>query len=331
MEGANRSNENLSTRQIVTVIVCTYNRCESLTRALQSIVVLKFTDFVEWEVLIVDNNSTDETRTVVEQFVSQYPGHFRYLFEPHPGKSHALNAGIRAARGDILAFLDDDVTVEPTWLENLTRSLQNDSWGGTGGRTFLQQSFTPPRWLALDGPYNMGGILAALFDLGEKPCTLERAPFGVNMAFKKRLFEKYGGFRTDLGPSPSREIPRPCEDTEFGCRVMDAGERLRYEPSAIVYHELPKSRITKEYFLTWWFDYGRAGVRILGTRPDMWGFPRHYLSMVKAVTMLGVRTLSWMFAFGSQVRFYRKCWVWKTAGEINEMYRTRFGAGSSSS
>ena len=98
----------------VTVVLCTYNRCESLAKALESVAQSAVPASVQWEVLIVDNNSKDGTQSVVEDFCRRHPGRFHYLFEPHPGKSHALNAGIREARGDVLAFMDYDVTLDPT-------------------------------------------------------------------------------------------------------------------------------------------------------------------------------------------------------------------------
>jgi glycosyltransferase involved in cell wall biosynthesis len=311
----------------ITVILCTYNRCRCVAKTLDSVAASALPESVTWEVLVVDNNSSDQTRVVVEDFCKRYPGRFRYLFESQHGKSHALNTGIQKARGDVLAFVDDDVTVEPTWLQNLTAALNNGEWAGAGGRTRLGQTFSPPHWLAIDGPYSLGGVLAALFDLGDKPGELDRAPHGTNMAFRKKMFEQYGGFRIDMGPSPSREIPRPNEDTEFGRRLMAAGERLRYEPSAVVYHPVLEDRIEKGYFLTWWFDYGRALVREVGRKPDIWGIPRHYLTIPKVIgTVLAVRTLRWMLALSPQRRFYSKCWVWMTVGEIVEIYRRSFDA-----
>jgi glycosyltransferase involved in cell wall biosynthesis len=318
---ANSPDESSGVQQDISVIVCTYNRCRTLPRALESLASSEMDDSVKWEILIVDNNSTDATREVAEDFANRHPGRFRYLFEGRPGKSYALNAGIREARGGILAFVDDDVTVESTWLRNLTLSLSKGTWAGAGGRTLLAERFTPPRWLALDGPYGMGGIVAAMFDLGDESCDLKTAPFGANMAYRRSVLAKYGMFRTDLGPSPNPDIPRPGEDTELGRRVMAAGERLRYEAGAIVYHPIPTQRIDKSYFLNWWFDYGRAAIRMLGPRPDIAGIPRHYLSMGKAVMTLWIRIAAWIIAFDPQVRFYRKCWIWKTAGEIQEMYR----------
>lgn len=315
--------EALSTVMDITVILCTWNRCESLAKALESLSHVRLSESVNWEVLVVDNNSNDNTRGVVARFSQHYPGRFRYLFEPKPGKSHALNAGIREAGGDVLAFVDDDVVVDEAWLGNLTGSLCDENpWAGAGGRTLLAESFLPPPWLALNGPYGMGGILAGLFDLGGTPCELTQAPFGTNMAFRRSLFEKCGGFRTDLGPSPSRAVPRPNEDTEFGRRVMATGGRLRYEPGAIVYHQLPKDRIAKDYFLAWWFDSGRASVRERGIPAYSWGIPRQHLWMIKALGTIVVSTLAWQITFRTEKRFHRKCWVWKTAGNISEMYRS---------
>ncbi len=306
----------------ISVILCTFDRCAYLRKVLDSIAGSELPESVEWEVLIVDNNSSDQTPEVAREFTVRYPAHFRYILEPQQGKSHALNTGIRESRGDVLAFVDDDVTVEPAWLWNLTKALDHVEWAGTGGRTLLAESFSPPRWLALAGPYGLGGVLAALFDLGDEPRELEMPPYGANMAYRREMFEKYGPFRTDMGPSANRSIPRPNEDTEFGRRVMAAGGRLRYEPSAVVHHPAPNHRIEKDYFLRWWFDYGRARAREIGRRPDIAGIPRPYLTMLKTGTLLaGVRTLRWMLALNPKSRFYYKCWVWKTAGEIAEIYR----------
>ncbi len=128
----------------------------------------------------------------------------------------------------------------------------------------------------------MGGILA-LFDLGSEPIELDRPPFGTNMAFRKKMFERHGGFRLDLGPRPGSELRN--EDTEFGRRLLTAGERLRYEPSATVYHRVPEERLTKGYFLKFCFDHGRASIREAGRRPDIWGIPRRYLTLLKIGTL----------------------------------------------
>ena len=303
----------------ISVILCTYNRCQSLTKALESLATSTLSKNVEWEVVLVDNNSSDKTREVAESFCRRH-SNFRYLFEPQPGKSYALNTGIREARGEILAFVDDDVVVESAWLQNLTAPLVNGKWAGVGGRILPAHSFSCPPWLSLSGPCAMGGILCAHFDLGGEARDLDLPPFGTNMAFHRSMFEKYGNFRTDMGPSPGSEIR--SEDTEFGRRLIRAGESLRYVPSAVVYHEVSESRINKEFFLQWWFDYGRAQMRERGMPPDVWGIPRHYISIPKVIgSTLLIRTFRWMRSVNPQRRFFWKCYVWVTVGWIVEMPR----------
>ena len=303
----------------ITVLLCTYNRCQDLSGALQSIAASQVANSVTWEVLVVDNNSTDRTRDVVDTFSLQHPGRFRYLFEPKAGKSFALNAGIANARGKVLAFVDDDVNVEPAWLQNLTADLLHEGeWAGVGGRTLPAGTFTPPPWL----PDNFHSIVFACFDLGNSAAELDQAPYGTNMAFRKSVFERHGGFRTDLGPTPNSQIRN--EDTELGRRLLKAGERLRYEPSALVYHPVPQGRIRREYFFAWWFDFGRAEIRERGDRPDVYGVPWNYLSLLYRAAEMPVLTLRWMFTIDPQERFRYKCWVWKGAGQIAELYRREF-------
>jgi glycosyltransferase involved in cell wall biosynthesis len=301
----------------ISVILCTYNRCQSLPKALNSIAVQAIPNSVEWEVLVVDNNSSDQTRKVVEESRSQYPGRFRYVFEPHQGLSYARNAGIREARGDVLAFMDDDVTVDATWLRSLTACLHDGTRAGVGGRILPEQTFSPPPWLGLENPYCMGAPLFAHFDIGDEPLEIRFAPHGTNMAYRKEMFEKYGGFRTDMGRCGSNTMSN--EDTEFGRRLLAAGERLWYEPSAVVQHPVPQGRLRKEYFLKWWFDFGRATLREDDIRRHLGGIPQLYLSMLKyGAVVLPFRVLRWSLAFDPKLRFYRKCRVWMTLGTIRE-------------
>ena len=301
----------------ITVILCTYQRCNSLKKALQSVAGSVLPSAVEWEVLVVDNNSTDGTPQVVEEFSRRYPGRFRYLFEPKPGKSFALNSGIREAHGDVLAFMDDDVTVEPTWLQKLTAVLESDDWAGIGGRILPEQDFTPPRWLSLSGPHDAAPL--ALWERGLTAMSLFEPPFGTNMAFKRRVFEQYGGFRTDLGPRPDSKDPQKSEDSEFSRRLLAGGERLYYEPAAVVYHPVLEERVCKQYFLRWWFDKSRAEVRVAGIRPGTkWFFQGVPLYMYRRFVFW---VAMWMVAWKPATRFSNKLKVWRKAGEIVEAYR----------
>jgi glucosyl-dolichyl phosphate glucuronosyltransferase len=288
----------------ITVILCTYNRCCELRKALSSLAAQNIPAPIAWEVLVVDNNSHDQTQEVVEDFSREYPGRFRYLLEPQQGKSYALNSGIREAQGDVLAFMDDDVTVDPTWLQNLTAPLLSCKSVGSGGRILPERGFSPPRWFPRKDRYAFAVL--ALFDLGPEAGELAEPPFGTNMAFHKKMFETYGGFRPDLGPCPGSEIRG--EDTEFGRRLLNAGEQLRYEPSAVVYHAVPRQRLTRKYYLSWWFDKGRSDGREYGISSDL--FRR-----------IAVGTLRWIVALEPSQRFSRRLAVWHLAGMIVESNR----------
>jgi len=303
----------------ITVILCTYNRCQSLSKALESVAASQLPDSIEWEVLIVDNNSKDQTKQVAEGFCRLHPGRFRYWFEAKPGKSNALNTGIGEARGTILAFMDDDVLVAPTWLRNITAPLISGEWAGAGGRICAQEVVAPPPWLALEGPCSLAPMLA-LFDLGDQAIELKTPPFGTNMAFRKTIFGKLGGFRTDMGPSPGSELRN--EDMEFGRRVMAAGERLWYEPSAVVYHAIPENRLTRRYLLRFWYDHGRAMARERGYRPSVYGIPRWCFSipiMLARPFLINVQV--WLKTKDPKTRFFNKGVVWMMMGEMVEMPR----------
>jgi glycosyltransferase involved in cell wall biosynthesis len=303
----------------ITAILCTYKRCHKLGDALESLAASVLPETDEWEILVVDNNSPDQTREVVEGFMRRYPGRFRYFFEPKQGKSNALNSGIREARGDVLAFVDDDVTVEKTWLKNLTANLGDDPWSGAGGKILPPPDFLPPEWLALEGPYNFGGVVCAQFDLGNTAGELKEPPYGTNMAFRKEVFKRYGTFRVDLGPRPGSELRN--EDTEFGRRVLNGGERLRYEPSAVVFHPVPPERVRKEFLLTWWFDFGRAQMREKGKRSKVLGIP-HYCFSLPNITFrhLPRWTLRWLTSRDPKQRFHHQCFTWATAGTLAEIW-----------
>jgi hypothetical protein len=208
--------------------------------------------------------------------------------------------------------MDDDVTVDPDWLRNLTAHLGR--WVGAGGRIFPAWTSPPPRWLPVKDRYGLAPL--AMFDLGPDEGQLQEPPFGTNMAFQKNVFEKYGLFRTDLGPNPENEIRG--EDTEFGRRLLNAGERLGYEPSAVVYHEVSEKRLQKDYFLKFWFDKGRSNIREFGI-PDT----GRKIGAVPADALLhfAAGIVRWLLTFEPRSRFSAKIKTWIAAGEIRECYR----------
>lgn len=132
------------------------------------------------------------------------------------------------------------------------------------------------------------------------------------------MFHKYGGFRIDLGRSGSNAMS--CEDVEFSERLLSAGEKLCYQPTAIVYHPVHERRLQKDYFLAWWFELGRAAVRMWTRKPNILGIPRSYLQAGKiGVTAALGYMPRWALVRHPQQKFFWKCHVWMAAGQVTEL------------
>jgi glycosyltransferase involved in cell wall biosynthesis len=267
-----------------------------------------------WELIVVDNNSSDGTKTVVEKFQNPLNAKVRYIFESQPGQSYARNAGVREAQGNIIAFTDDDTRVDPLWLLNVKNAFDQFDCMGLGGKVIPIWPCKTPPWVNVNGPYRIMNVIPS-FDYGNEPIEIKTPPFGANMAFKKVAFEKYNLFRTDLGPI--RTIPTPGDDTEFGRRLIRGGERIIYTPNAIVYHPVDKERATKKYFCLWYFRYGRSSIRI-GLIPAI----QVNCLWLPALLFRGLLAnfLRWTATFNSHRRFYYKLELFRVIGQITELF-----------
>jgi glycosyltransferase involved in cell wall biosynthesis len=273
---------------MISVVLCTYNRAQSLGRTLGTLASMTASTDVSWELVIVDNNSRDETKAVVEEFSRTCTFETRYVFEGRQGLSFARNAGITEARGDIIAFTDDDVTVDTQWLGALRDTFDQTGCLGVGGRIVPVWSCARPRWLDGDDRYPLMTGVILRFDLGDERRRLTTPPFGANMSFRRAAFDKYGLFRTDLGRTGAQLTGG--EDTEFGRRLLRGGETLVYDPRVIIYHPVDPDRVRQRYFRSWYFNYGRSLVRVRGipdTAARVFGIP-WYLFRALAGDLWGV-------------------------------------------
>ncbi|WP_348260861.1 glycosyltransferase family 2 protein [Telmatobacter sp. DSM 110680] len=297
----------------ITVIVCTYNRCQTVTKSLDSIAVQNVPEFVEWNVLVVDNNSTDQTREVLEKYCIKNP-RFSYVFESKQGLSHARNAGIQKASGQILAFTDDDVTADPDWLWSLTSSLNGGEWSFAGGRIIPVWPGRLPDWLSEDDFATMGPFTG--FDEGPEAKRLTRPTYGGNTAFRREIFEKYGCFRTDLGRSSNNLLGR--EDIEIANRLFAAGERLRYEPNAVIRHPVEEYRMTKRYVLKWAYWDSRSEIADTGPPETRWSIKGVPLSQFRRVVRWAFQ---WAISTNPRSRFFCQLQMWKVIGTAVACYR----------
>jgi len=300
---------------MTSVIICTYNRAKSLQKTLHSLAAMTLPADWLWEVIVVDNNSCDDTRAVVAGFARTARFPLRYVFEGRQGLCQARNTGLTVARSEVIAFTDDDVTVAPYWLWHLKRTFDQFNCLGVGGRIIPVWTCQKPSWLELAGPQRLMSAIVS-FDLGEEPREVKTPPFGANMAFKKLAFAKYGLFRTDLDRSGSNLLSGG--DTEFGRRLLQGQERLVYAPHAVVYHPVEPQRTEKKYFQRWYFDYGRSSMRYPGVpanAPCYFGVPAYLLRRLCA------SFLHWAVTLNLRQRFHHKLRLYQVAGAIAESYR----------
>jgi glycosyltransferase involved in cell wall biosynthesis len=271
---------------------------------------------LSWELVLVDNNSRDDTRAVAEGFASAWNLSLRYIFELEQGISFARNAGVRAAHGEIIAFTDDDVIVHPDWLRFLSDTFETQECTGVGGKIVPVWTCEKPAWYVDKGPYKLNAAIVS-FDLGDEPGEMKTKPFTANMAIKKEAFEKYGYFRTDIGLKG--ETRMPGHETEFCRRVVQGGGKFLYEPRAVVYHPVEPERTRKRYFQKWYFGFGRTSMREFGFPPGAtlyFGVPRYL------IRMLAGECLKWTLTFNPTRRFYYKLQACQILGEIYEARQT---------
>ena len=307
----------------LSVVVCTFNRADSLGRTLRSFGALRLPPGFEWELLVVDNNSSDHTRRVVEDAAARLPA--RYLFERRQGKSFALNAGVAAARGDVIAFTDDDVTVDAGWAAALWRAFAEHSCVGVGGRVVPVWDGPRPRWYSETGPFRLMAGVIVRYEHGDAVRDVEVPPLGANLAFRREAFARYGSFRTDLGPTGT-ELRRG-EDTDFCERVRAGGEAILYVPDAVVYHPVEPMRVRKRYFQAWYYQYGRLEVRREPPPAGVarwWGVPRYLFRDLAGAA------LRWIPALDPRVRFYYRLECCRHLGQIAESHRRAAGTAGSS-
>jgi glycosyltransferase involved in cell wall biosynthesis len=300
----------------LSVVVCTYNRCGSLRATLNSLAELAAPGGATWELLVVDNNSTDGTRDTIQAFAAKQSFPVRYVFEQRQGHSCARNAGISHAQGDIIAFTDDDVTVDRMWLARLAEAFEGCGCAGAGGRVLPVWEKAKPKWLSVAGPFRTNAVVSV--DFGEEPGRLKRWATGANMAFRREIFERFGGFRTDLGRSGDTLISG--DDSEFCSRIMQAGEFLMYAPGAIVYHPVTADRLRKAYFREWYFQGGKTVFRMEGAPQDArryWGIPRYLFRQCAS------NAVKWWLSVAADKRFYYQLQTCQIAGMIAEARQTR--------
>jgi len=237
----------------ISIILSTYNRCKPLTNTLQSLCKQEVDDSFDYEILVIDNNSKDQTKETVGSF-AKTNSKIKYIFEPRQGISHARNTGVDQATGTIIAFIDDDVIVDNKWLMNVAICFKTFQCDGAGGRVLPIFAPQTPNWIK-ENPGKLAGAVV-IHDYGPETIRLNTSmyPFiGANFIFTKEMFIKYGYFRTDLGP-PNGTVG---EDTEFVERLIQNEKNLYYCGQALIEHPVDPKRLSLRHMAIWHIALGK--------------------------------------------------------------------------
>jgi GT2 family glycosyltransferase len=314
------------------VVIATYNRAAELRQTLRSLQSLRATG--GWELIVADNNSTDDTAAVVRAFAATAPVSVRYVHETVQGRSAALNAAIRASSGAIVITTDDDVRVDPDWLETAGDALDRLRCGYIGGRVLPLWGGDRPSWLSDRGGPHWAVI--ALLDYGDAPLEFtRRMPLGVNMAFRREVFDTVGLWNVGIGRRAGTLLGQ--EVREWCIRARAQGIQGYYAPDLTLRHVIPPDRLSKRYFRRWFYWRGISRALLFqeqgldmespqDTRHDfsevplIAGVPR-YLYRV-ALRHAASAASSWLRRRRVE-SFESELWLWMFVGIMRQRWRDR--------
>jgi GT2 family glycosyltransferase len=209
---------------MISVIVCTHNRAHRLEQTLKSLQGMAVPVDSPWELIIVDNKSSDNTKEIINGFMDKSGLNVKCVIEGRQGLSHARNTGIQESSGNILAFTDDDCIVDRYWVTSISKGFQSDkSIAGIGGRVELYDKMDRRVSIRVHKEQMILASVDRIFNL----------IIGCNMAFDRAVFDKVGMFDTDFGAGARFAS---AEDSDFLYRAYKEGLKIIYSPQVLVYH-----------------------------------------------------------------------------------------------
>ena len=231
----------------ISVVISTYNRCEMLGVALERVLAQR-SEGVSYEVVVVDNNSTDSTKQVVESLIKAGHPNLRYVFEPRQGVSYGRNTGIACSSAEIIAFTDDDVRVGQDWIRSMKRAFdEHPEVDFVGGPILPEWKSEPPEWLTREHWWPL-----ALLDFGDKPFYVNiDTPICLptaNISFRRRAFDSIGLFSPEFSGR---------EDHELLVRLWRTDRQGIYIPDIVVTAEVQPERLKKDYHRKWNLKTGK--------------------------------------------------------------------------
>jgi glycosyltransferase involved in cell wall biosynthesis len=283
----------------ISVLICTFNRAALLRETLAALQEMDAPEACSVEIIVVDNNSNDDTPAVVAESIHRARFPVIRVHERQQGKSFALNAGLAAASGDVLALTDDDVLPATDWIVRIVQAFRSRDVTFVFGKVLPRWQSLPPPELLTPAAQAIWGPLA-IVDYGDEPTDYTptrsgRLPIGANLSFLRSVVVSIGGWRTDLGKVNNTLI---CgEDHEIFMRFRRGGHFWGYyDPGVVVRHLVPSQRLTRRYFRRWFFWHGKTTALMLD---DM--YPE--LDMPKVPRVGGTPRFLFRQAMGQCVRW----------------------------
>jgi GT2 family glycosyltransferase len=314
------------------VVIPTYNRAETLSETLRSLAGIDLSEVTQ--VIVVDNNSDDDTAKVIKEAAALFPVSLRYIFEPEQGRSAALNAGINASDDEFLLVTDDDVRPDANWVGSALRAFEDPDCDYIGGKVLPVWEGGRPKWLP-DRPGKHWAVVG-LLDHGPEVVRFgSHVPLGVNMAFRRSAFASAGMWDNRIGRKGSTLMGQ--EVREWGLRARAAGLNGFYIPDMIVHHVVPASRLGKAYFRRWFYWHGisrailfeQSGVDMespeettldFSTVPQIAGVPRY---MYRSA----LRKFGDIFTSAARrdavATFESELWLWFFAGVMAQRWKDK--------
>ncbi len=302
----------------ISVIICTYNRAYNLKDCFDCLASQDISANVSWEVVLVDNNSTDNTKHCVEAYAATANFLLRYHFEPQQGLSHARNLGINSSVGDILVFTDDDVLPDSDWLTEIYNNMTAYNCDACGGAIAPKWETPPPSWLT-EIFYGFLAIKQDNTDARQLSIN-DELPFGANMIFRHHLFDKYGLFDTQKGRKGN--VLAGGEDIEMFERIIHNNGVVFYFPSIKVTHKVEAFRLKKNYFRRWRFQCSKniaMTSSFAGTR-TVFGIPFYLINQtIKAI----ITSIRYLITMPNDIAFRQEMIVWHFFGLIAGILHTK--------
>ena len=229
---------------ILSIVICSYNRASYISGALDSL-YHQSAGLDNFEAIIVDNNSTDNTAEVFKQWRSSHAnGSFTYLTESKQGASFARNTGAEGAKGQWLCFMDDDAIANSNYVENIIKHIKTKPEAiGFGGRIIPKYIPSAPEWMS----YYVSSLVGN-FDYAPTACAFENGkyPLESNMIVKKDIYDSIGGFNTQL-PGVVGTLRIGGEGKELFYKLLALGHTIYYDPAICVHHVVEVKKLTPEY------------------------------------------------------------------------------------